>query len=72
MTILRLETPDVSILKAAVDEFLEGDYRSFEESCAKNPLRRWIVFQLLGTALFMLLGLTFLAFMITVFLKFKW
>jgi hypothetical protein len=71
-TILSLETPDVLVLKAAVDEFLEGNYRGFEETRAKDPLQRWIFVQLFGTVLFVLLGLTFLAFMISVFLKFKW
>jgi hypothetical protein len=69
MTILCCDASDVVALKTAVDEFLEENYSRFQESKAENPLRRWIIFQVAGTALFMLLGLTFLAFMISVFLK---
>lgn len=70
--ILWRKAHDEAALKAAVDEFLEGDYRGFEESSAKETPRRWVFLSMLASLFLMALALTFLAFMISVFLKLDW
>jgi hypothetical protein len=67
--ILYLETLDLPILKTAVDEFFDGNYLRFKESSMSHPNRKWMYLSFLGMALMMFLGLTFLAYMISVFLK---
>jgi hypothetical protein len=61
------EMPDQISLKTAVDSFLIGDYRNFQEYERKTQQRMSIVLSMIGMIIMMALGLTFLAFMISIF-----
>ena len=69
MQIFDQEVADVALLKTAVDSFLMGDYRDFQESDRKPKERRSVFLCMVGMLVMTALGLTFLAFMISVFLK---
>jgi hypothetical protein len=61
------EVSDLISLKTAVDSFLIGDYRNFQEPERKTHQRISIVVSVMGMIIMMALGLTFLAFMISIF-----
>jgi hypothetical protein len=65
--IFNQEVPDLISLKTAVDSFLIGDYRNFQESERKTQQRMGIIVSLIGMIIMMAVALTFLAFMISVF-----
>lgn len=65
--IFNQEVPDLISLKTAVDSFLIADYRDFQESKRKTQQRMSIVVSMIGMIIIMSAGLTFLAFMISIF-----
>lgn len=69
MQILDQDLSELASLKTAVDSFLIGDYRDFQESDMKSQGRRSAFFGIVGTLIMMAAALTFLAFMISIFLR---
>ena len=69
MEIFYREVDDEVELKRVVDEFLEGNYDSFDKRNDSSSPRKWAFLSVVGSMLFMLLGLVFLAFMISFFLQ---
>lgn len=69
MQILGQDVPELESLKAVVDSFLIADYRNFCESDKKSQERRSIFLGIVGMVVLMVAALTFLAFMISIFLR---
>jgi hypothetical protein len=69
MQILNQELSGVASLKTAVDAFLIGDYRDFQESEAKAQGGRSAFLGIFGTVILAAAALIFLAFMISIFLQ---
>ena len=72
MQILGKDVEDESQLLAAVDSFFSSDYDQFKESEVKKSGRWWPLISILMTLIFGCVGLTFLAFMISYFMKHLW
>lgn len=71
MQILNQELPELKSLKTAVDAFLVGDYRDFQELEA-NAQGRWrACLGILVTVILSAAALTFLALMISIFLRIR-
>ena len=69
--ILSQDLSELTSLKNAVDSFVIGDYRNFQESDMKAQGRRGIVLSFIGMLIMMATALTFLAFMISVFISLR-
>jgi hypothetical protein len=66
--ILEGELPDLASLKTAADSFLVGDYRNFHESERRRHGGTSVFLNIVGTVIMAAVALTFLAFMIALFL----
>lgn len=69
--ILYKETTDLEELKSIIDQFLAGNYEEFEETIPTEG-RKWVFLSMLGNIAALALGIVFLAFMISLFLRIEW
>lgn len=68
MQILERKLPDLASLKTAADSFLVGDYRNFQESERRRHGGTNVFLSIVGSVILAATALTFLAFMISLFL----